>query len=176
MKRSDKAIKTVIQRAGDPHSIPGLGRSPGEGKDDPLQYSGLEDAMDCSVHGVAKSDTTERLSLSLFIGEPWAGVRLFFQPARFTVLLLSTRCCAGSWGRGQGVHRGGTGRKPLSVISQSNEYTNGASLVAQWLRTCLPMQGAHDNPTCHKAVSPCAKTTEAPEPRARTPRQGKPPP
>ena len=35
--------------------IPGLGRSPGEGKSYPLQYSGLENSMDCIVHGVAKS-------------------------------------------------------------------------------------------------------------------------
>ena len=38
-------------------SIPGLGRSPGEGKGYPLQYSGLENSMDCIVHGVAKSQT-----------------------------------------------------------------------------------------------------------------------
>ena len=38
-------------------SIPGLGRSPGEGKGYPLQYSGLENSMDCIVHGVAKSWT-----------------------------------------------------------------------------------------------------------------------
>ena len=37
--------------------IPGLGRFPGKGKDYPLQYSGLEDAMDCMVHGVARSQT-----------------------------------------------------------------------------------------------------------------------
>ena len=43
--------------AGDLGSIPGLGRSPGEGKDYPLQYSGLENSMDCIVHGVAKSQT-----------------------------------------------------------------------------------------------------------------------
>ena len=36
---------------------PGLGRSPGEGKVYPLQYSGLENFMDCIVHGVAKSQT-----------------------------------------------------------------------------------------------------------------------
>ena len=45
--------------AGDLHSIPELGRSPGEGKDYPLQYSGLENSMDCIIHGVAKSDMTE---------------------------------------------------------------------------------------------------------------------
>ena len=37
--------------------IPGLGRSPGEGKGYPLQYSGLENSMDCIVHGVPKSQT-----------------------------------------------------------------------------------------------------------------------
>ena len=42
---------------GDPGSIPGLGRSPEEGKGYPLQYSGLEKPMDCIVHGVAKSRT-----------------------------------------------------------------------------------------------------------------------
>ena len=44
-------------------SIPGLGRSV-EGKSDPLQYSGLENSMDCRIHGVAESDITERLLLS----------------------------------------------------------------------------------------------------------------
>ena len=44
-------------------SIPGLGRSPGEGNGYPLQYSGLENSRDCIVHGVAELDMTERLSL-----------------------------------------------------------------------------------------------------------------
>ena len=43
--------------AGDPGSIPGLGRSPGEGKGYLLQYSGLENSMDFIVHGVTKSQT-----------------------------------------------------------------------------------------------------------------------
>ena len=42
---------------GDLGSIPGLGRFTGEGKGYPLQYSGLENSMDCIVHGVAKSQT-----------------------------------------------------------------------------------------------------------------------
>ena len=46
--------------AGDLGLIPGLGRSPGEGKGYPLQYSGLENSMDCIVHGVAKSQTRLR--------------------------------------------------------------------------------------------------------------------
>ena len=40
---------------GDLGSIPGLGRSPGEGKGYLLQYSGIENSMDCIVHGVTKS-------------------------------------------------------------------------------------------------------------------------
>ena len=45
---------------GDLGSIPGLGRSPGEEKRYPLQYSGLEISMDCIVYGVAKSQTRMR--------------------------------------------------------------------------------------------------------------------
>ena len=43
--------------AGDLGLIPGLGRSPGEGKGYPLQYSGLKNSMDCIVHGVTKCQT-----------------------------------------------------------------------------------------------------------------------
>ena len=43
--------------AGDLALISGWGRSPGEGKGYLLQYSGLENSMDCIVHGVAKSRT-----------------------------------------------------------------------------------------------------------------------
>ena len=50
--------------AGDPGSIPGQERSPGGGKGYPLQYCGLENALDYTVHAVTESDTTKRLSLS----------------------------------------------------------------------------------------------------------------
>ena len=43
--------------AGDLSLIPWLGRSPGEGKGYPLQYSGLKNAMDCIIHQVTKSGT-----------------------------------------------------------------------------------------------------------------------
>ena len=43
--------------AGDTGSIPGSGRSAGEGIGYPLQYSSLENPMDCTVHGVTKSWT-----------------------------------------------------------------------------------------------------------------------
>ena len=56
-------VKKSASNVGDLGSIPGLGRSPGEGNGYPLQYSGLENSMDCIVHGVANSRTrTERLS------------------------------------------------------------------------------------------------------------------
>ena len=45
--------------------IAGLGRLPGKGKGYPLQYSGLENSMDCIVHRVTESDMTELLALSL---------------------------------------------------------------------------------------------------------------
>ena len=43
--------------AGDLGSILRLGRSLGKGKGYPLQYSGLENSMDCIVHGISKSQT-----------------------------------------------------------------------------------------------------------------------
>ena len=49
------AGKESACNVGDLGLIPGLERSPGEGKAYPLQYSGLENSMDCIVHGVAKS-------------------------------------------------------------------------------------------------------------------------
>ena len=51
------AGKEFACNAGDPDSIPRLGRSPREGNGDPLQYSDLENSIDYIVHGVAKSQT-----------------------------------------------------------------------------------------------------------------------
>ena len=70
-------VKASACNEGDMGSIPGLGRSPGKGNGNPLQYSCLENPMDggawwATVHGVAKSRTllftgflTLRTSLSL---------------------------------------------------------------------------------------------------------------
>ena len=57
------AGKESTCNVGDLGLIPGLGGPPGEGKGYPLQYSSLENSMNCIVYGVAKSNTTERLSL-----------------------------------------------------------------------------------------------------------------
>ena len=62
-------VKASAYNAGDLGSIPGLGRSPGEGNGNPFQYSCLENSMDggawqATDHGVAKS----QIRLSHFIG------------------------------------------------------------------------------------------------------------
>ena len=57
-------VKASACNAGDPGSIPGSGKFPGEGNGNPLQYSCLENPMDggawwATIHGVVESDTTE---------------------------------------------------------------------------------------------------------------------
>ena len=67
-------VKNQTASAGDSRdmgSIPGLGRSPGEGNGNPFQYSCLENPMDrgawpATVHGVAESDATENITLLIF--------------------------------------------------------------------------------------------------------------
>ena len=51
------AMQELACKEREPGSVPGLGRYPGEGNGYPLQYSGLENSMDCIVHGVTKSQT-----------------------------------------------------------------------------------------------------------------------
>ena len=67
-----KNLPASARGAKDMGSVPGSGRSPGEGDGNPLQYSYLENPMDrgawwTTVHGVAdESNMTEQLTLSLF--------------------------------------------------------------------------------------------------------------
>ena len=56
----EPVVKNLLANTGDVRDIgstPGLGRSTGEGKGYPLQYSGLENSVDCIVHGIAKNGT-----------------------------------------------------------------------------------------------------------------------
>ena len=69
------ASKESACSVGDLGSIPGLGRSPGEGNSYPLQYSGLENSMDYTVHGVAKS----QIQLSDFHLYPYAAAAKLLQ-------------------------------------------------------------------------------------------------
>ena len=83
------AVKESVCHAGDLGSIPGLGRSPGEGKGYPLQYSGLENSMDCIVHGITKGRT--RLSDFHFTSQTiegvpwWSSSCLYCQECRFNI-------------------------------------------------------------------------------------------
>ena len=54
---TNSVAKESTCNAGDPGSIPGSGRSSGERNGYPLQYSGLENSLDCIVHEVTKSWT-----------------------------------------------------------------------------------------------------------------------
>ena len=59
----DSVVKNSPANAGDIGSIPGLGRIPGEGNGNPLQYSCLGNPMDretwqATIHGIAELDTT----------------------------------------------------------------------------------------------------------------------
>ena len=68
--------KASAYNPGDLGSIPGSGRSPGEGNGSSLQYSCLGDSTDKGasrtiVHGVPESDTTERLNNNVFLERRW---------------------------------------------------------------------------------------------------------
>ena len=78
---------TSACKVGDLGSIPGWGRSPGGGKGYPLQYSGLENSMDGTVHGVAKSQTG--LSDFHFHPLPQPNVALFSYPPKFPPVPLA---------------------------------------------------------------------------------------
>ena len=93
---------------GDLGSIPGLERSPEEGKGYPLQYSGLENSLDCIVHGVSKSWT----QLSDFH---------FLDPQRVQNLLSFPSASKGK----------------STTLSKQNTPAASDSLIPQHLRTTL---------------------------------------
>ena len=78
------AGKESTCNAGNLGLILGLGRSPGEGKDYPLQYSGLENSVRCTAHGVTKSRTRLSDSLSLL----WHNLSAIFFLYDLTVCTL----------------------------------------------------------------------------------------
>ena len=85
------AGKESTCNAGDLTSIPGLGRSPGEGKGYPLQYSSLENSMNCIVHRVTKSWTwlNDFHFTSLHI---WEQRRIFYVKIKLHKHLRNSNC------------------------------------------------------------------------------------
>ena len=90
--------------AGDLGSIPVLGRSPGEGKGYPLQFSGLESPMDCIVHGVTKSRsltfTSCRKADEMQTGGELCGFNLNFSRKINQVLFIPTLLALMEWSGG----------------------------------------------------------------------------
>ena len=106
--------------AGDPGSIPGSGRSPGEGNGHPLQYSCLWNSMDrgawwATVHGVTKElDTTERLRLEHLYSQFFATTPT---PKLFLMNLQSQWSVCGLCSQQQLVF---TSMKPLLTLPHSH--------------------------------------------------------
>ena len=80
------AGKESACNGGDLGLIPGLGRRPEEGNGYPLQYSGMENSMDCIIHGVAKSQT--RLSAFHFNTNLIHQKEELMLPAKLTACLV----------------------------------------------------------------------------------------
>ena len=136
-----------MAQLGDLGSIPGLGRSPGEGQGYPFQYSGLENPMD-SPWGHRESDSTERLSLSDWCSRGW-GVRLPMQETLVQSLVQE-----------DSTHCGTTKACGPQLLSPQ-----AAPPVARAPSTCAPHERSHhsEKPTHrNKRQPPLAETRESP--------------
>ena len=69
--------------------IPGSGRSPGEGNDYPLQYSDLENYMDCITHGITKSQT-QLSNFHFHFHEGLVEASLLVSTSKFNIEALET--------------------------------------------------------------------------------------
>ena len=111
------AGKESAYNVGDLGLIPGLGRSPREGKGYPLQYSGLENSVDHTVHGVTKSWT--RLNSFHF-------PRLLSSSSLTTVLnVWMNDLVAGGWITTRGAPEPGRGHSWLPGLWQSERTEQG---------------------------------------------------
>ena len=126
-------VENPLANAGDASSIPGLGRSPGRGNGNPLQYSCQDNPMargawQATIHGVAGSQT--RLS-------NWAGTHILWITSCFwntpdtsvPIPLPHHSCCSLCCSSLPGM--------PLSHTYLINSYsTPASSIVRRWINTC----------------------------------------
>ena len=99
---SSSAGKESTCNAGDPGSTPRLGKCSGEGKGYPLQYSGLENPMDCIVHGVSNGIGHNWVTFTFTLKVIWSKhlnshfishlLALFFSAAFYHLLPLYILC------------------------------------------------------------------------------------
>ena len=85
----DSNSKESACNVGDPGSEPGLGRSPGEGNGNPLQYSGQRSLVGYSSWGHKELDTTEWLTLSMCQVNPYY-VHFFMTKGHSSFEILNT--------------------------------------------------------------------------------------
>ena len=139
-------VKASACNAGDLGSIPGSGRSPGEGNGNPLQYSCLENPMDrgawwATVHGVAKSRT--RLSNLAFstMGIYWDSCRHFLK--KWVTGAIWNSSCMGTvrwkstavFARGNCPQHRSTNREPQTNLSACDSALSGdltKVCLSQW--------------------------------------------
>ena len=121
------AVKNLLVNAGDTGSMPGLGGSPGEWNDNPLQYSCLGNPMDrgawwATVYGVAQSPTwhSDWTTTTLLI---WHLIHLFLS------FLQIQR-----WQKSNDISY-------AAVQAKENPSFGGTSLAVQWLRLCVSNAG-----------------------------------
>ena len=133
-------VKGPAWNVGDPGSIPGSGRYPGEGNGTPLQYSCLENPMDwgawwATVHGVAKSQTrlsnfTSSFTSSGLVSLPFPFIFSFHFPSLFTIIFpfIVSVYNAGDLGSILGLGRSpGEGNgNPLQYYCLENPMDRGA--------------------------------------------------
>ena len=136
--------------AGDLGLIPGLARSSGERNGDSLQYSGLGNSMDCTVHGVAKSRTQlSHFHFHWHLKANWKGEKPHWVSASWAHANQKTRCFA----------------VPLSLILHNNEpfliglrhattsgfYTNSDDQLSGWTMDREAAPKHFPKPNLHQA-------------------------
>ena len=134
----------------DTSSVPGLGRSSGEGNSNPLQYSCLENPMDrgawwAIVHGVSKSQT--QLEQNEEVETPWAGELTGSPDLRVSLTRLQSQVSL-SWGHLQALLGGDLLPRPLWWLRQDSALHE----VLDW---CPQLQGPPSVPwtsTSHRTA------------------------